>query len=264
MVDDLSREPAGARARPRPLLDTPSALGGLSIVVPALDEAANLARLLPHLSARCPGAEVIVVDGGSRDASAEVVARHPAARFVESPRGRARQMNAGARVARGDVLLFLHADSLLPEDAEGAIRRALEAAGVVGGRFDVRFSSSRWPFRMIAALMNRRSRLTRISTGDQGIFVRRTAFDALGGYPDIPLMEDIEFSARLKRLGAIACLASRITTSSRKWEREGILRTILLMWTLRLLYSCGVDPGRLHRWYYGRSGRARAGGATAR
>jgi rSAM/selenodomain-associated transferase 2 len=224
----------------------------LSIVVPALDEAANLERLLPHTAARCPGAEIIVVDGGSADATRDVVARHPAARWVESARGRARQMNAGAGVARGDALLFLHADSLLPDGAEVAITRALRDSAVVGGRFDVRFSSPRWPFRMIAALMNRRSRLTRISTGDQGIFVRRAAFDALGGYSDIPLMEDVELSARLRRLGAIACLDDHITTSSRKWEREGILRTIVLMWTLRLLYFCGADPARLHRWYYGR------------
>ena len=131
------------------------------------------------------------------------------------------------------------------------MRRAGNPA-VAGGRFDVRFSSPRWPFRMIAAMMNRRSRLTRISTGDQGLFVRRAAFEALGGYPDIPLMEDVELTRRLKRLGGIACLDLRITTSSRKWERDGIARTIALMWTLRLLYFCGADPARLHRWYYGR------------
>jgi GT2 family glycosyltransferase len=122
---------------------------------------------------------------------------------------------------------------------------------VVGGRFDVRFSSPRWPFRMIAALMNRRSRLTGIATGDQAIFVRRAVFEALGGYPDIPLMEDVELSARLRRRGRIACLRARVTTSSRKWERDGIARTIALMWTLRLLYVAGVPPAVLHRWYYG-------------
>ena len=222
----------------------------LSIVVPVLDEAANLRRLLPDLAARCPGAEVVVVDGGSRDGSAEVVRGCAAARLVEGPRGRARQMNAGARAARGDVLLFLHADTVLPDGAAAAIAAALADSRVVGGRFDVRFTSPRWPFRMIAALMNRRSRWSGISTGDQGIFVRRAAFDALGGYPDIPLMEDIELTRRLKRQGRLASLDLRVTTSSRKWEAEGIARTIALMWTLRLLYFCGVSPARLHRWYY--------------
>ncbi len=222
----------------------------LSIVVPALNEAANLERLLPDLAARCPDAEVIVADGGSADASARVVGRFPSVRFVESPRGRARQMNAGAEAARGDALLFLHADTVLPDGATAAIARALADPEVVGGRFDVRFSSARWPFRMIAALMNRRSRWSGISTGDQGIFVKRVAFDALGGYPDIALMEDIELTKRLKRLGRLACLDLRVTTSSRKWERDGILRTIVLMWTLRFLYFWGVSPTRLCRWYY--------------
>jgi rSAM/selenodomain-associated transferase 2 len=222
----------------------------LSIVVPALDEAPNLERLLPDLVARCPQAEILVVDGGSADATAEVVRRFPSVRFLESPRGRARQMNAGARVARGDALLFLHADTVLPAAAAAAITRALGDPSVVGGRFDVRFTSSRWPFRVIAALMNRRSRWSGIATGDQGIFVTRAAFDALGGYPDIPLMEDIELTRRLKRLGRLASLDLRVTTSSRKWEREGILRTILLMWSLRFLYFCGVSPGRLRGWYY--------------
>jgi glycosyltransferase involved in cell wall biosynthesis len=140
----------------------------LSIVVPALDEAPNLQRLLPDLVARCPQDEVIVVDGGSADATAEVVRRFPSVRFIASPRGRARQMNAGARAARGDALLFLHADTVLPEEATPAITDALADPSVVGGRFDVRFTSSRWPFRMIAALMNRRSRWSGISRETRG------------------------------------------------------------------------------------------------
>jgi len=222
----------------------------LSIVVPALDEAANLERLLPDLAARCPGAEVIVADGGSGDGTAAVVRRFPSARWQPARRGRARQMNAGAGVARGDALLFLHADTALPDGAADAIARALADPAVVGGRFDVRFANPRWPFRMIAGLMNRRSRWSGICTGDQAIFVRRSAFEALGGYPDIPLMEDVEFSKRLGRMGRLACLRQQVTTSARKWEREGIARTILLMWTLRFLYFCGVSPARLHRWYY--------------
>ncbi|PWU25225.1 MAG: glycosyl transferase [Candidatus Rokuibacteriota bacterium] len=224
----------------------------LSIVIPAFDEASNLERLLPDLAASCPEAEIIVVDGGSSDDTAEVVRRWARARYLTSERGRARQMNAGARSARGDILLFLHADTMLPPGARGAIFGALAEPAVLGGRFDVRFASDRWPFRIIAAFMNWRSRLTGIATGDQAIFVRRAAFEAIGGYPDIPLMEDIALSRRLKRLGRMSCLRPRVTTSARKWEREGVVRTVLLMWTLRFLYACGVDTATLHAWYYRR------------
>jgi rSAM/selenodomain-associated transferase 2 len=222
----------------------------LSIIVPVLGEAANLERLLPELGAQCPEAEVLVVDGASDDRTAAVASGRGGVRYLRAERGRARQMNAGARAARGEVLLFLHADTRLPDGAAAAIEGALADPAAVGGRFDVRFSNPRWPFRMIAAMMNARSRLSGIATGDQAIFVRRDAFDALGGYADIPLMEDIELCARLRRRGRIACLPLRVTTSSRKWEREGILRTIVLMWTLRLLYWLGVDPAHLHRHYY--------------
>jgi rSAM/selenodomain-associated transferase 2 len=223
----------------------------LSIVIPALDEAPNLAQLLPELSLRCPGAEVIVVDGGSRDQTADTVAGRPGVRLLASERGRARQMNAGARAARGDVLLFLHADTRLPAGATGAIETVLAEPGAPGGRFDVRFDRDRRVFRMIAWFMNARSRATGICTGDQAIFVRRADFEAVGGYPDIALMEDIELSRRLKRRGGLRPLRLRVTTSARKWEREGPLRTIGLMWALRLLHFAGVAPARLHRWYYG-------------
>ena len=223
----------------------------LSVVVPALDEAVNLKRLLPDLARTCPGAEVIVVDGGSRDGTAAVASGRPGVRFLASARGRARQMNAGAREASGDVLLFLHADTRLPEGAASAIAEALAAPAVVGGRFDVRFDSPRRILRVVAWFMNARSRATSICTGDQAIFVRRADFEAVGGYPDIPLMEDIELSRRLKARGRLAALRVRVTTSARKWEREGPLRTIGLMWALRLLHFCGVAPARLHRWYYG-------------
>ena len=226
----------------------------LSIVVPALDEAANLARLLPDLVAREREAEVLVADGGSADDSRAVVARVPAVRWLSAPRGRARQMNAGAGAARGDVLLFLHADTTLPEGAGAAIRAALADPAVVGGRFDVRLDSRHRVLALVGWLMNRRSRLTGISTGDQGLFVRRAVFEALGGYPDIPLMEDVELTRRLKRRGRLAALPLRVVTSARKWEAEGPLRTIVLMWTLRLLYAVGVSPARLHRWYYRESG----------
>ena len=223
----------------------------LSVVIPALDEAAHLARLLPALDRACPGAEVLVVDGGSRDETAAVVAGRSGARLLASARGRARQMNAGARAAAGDVLLFLHADTRLPDAAASVIERALADPSVIGGRFDVRFDSDRRVMSMVAWFMNARSRATSICTGDQAIFVRRDAFVAVGGYPDIPLMEDIELSRRLKARGRLAALRDRVTTSARKWEREGPLRTIGLMWALRLLHFAGVAPARLHRWYYG-------------
>jgi rSAM/selenodomain-associated transferase 2 len=195
---------------------------------------------------------VIVVDGGSDDATMQVAARVSGVRLLTSPRGRARQMNAGARAAQGDTLLFLHADTWLPEGGLGAIAAALDDARVVGGRFDVRFDSPRPVLRMIAFFMNLRSRASGISTGDQAIFVRREVFETMGGYPDMPLMEDIELTRRLKRRGRLAALPWRVTTSARKWKREGALRTMTLMWALRFLYMVGVSPARLHRWYYGR------------
>lgn len=223
----------------------------LSIIIPALNEATNLERLLPHLRVICPGAEVIVVDGGSEDGTSAVLRRFPWVRCLSSNRGRARQMNAGASVAKQEVLLFLHADTLLPTEIEAAIVEAFRNPDLVAGRFDVRFDNPRPVFTVIAFFINLRSRLTKICTGDQALFVRRKTFEKLGGYPDIPLMEDVELAKQLKRLGGIACLRSKVTTSARKWEREGVFRIILLMWTLRFLYFIGVNPARLRRWYYG-------------
>jgi rSAM/selenodomain-associated transferase 2 len=222
----------------------------LAIVIPALNEAANLSRLLPDLARGCPGADIVVVDGGSGDDTAAVVARLPGPWLLESARGRAVQMNHGARAAGGDTLLFLHADTRLPDGAARAIEQTLAEPGVVGGRFDVRFDNERPLFRVIAWFMNTRSRASGICTGDQAIFVRRADFEAVGGYPEIPLMEDIELSRRLKRRGRLRALRLRVTTSARKWEREGPLRTMGLMWALRFLHFCGVAPARLHRWYY--------------
>ncbi len=225
----------------------------LTIVIPALNEATNLERLLPALLGMSPEPEIVVADGGSGDATLEVVGRFPRVKLIVAPRGRARQMNAGARLGTGDVLLFLHADTVLPPGVHEAIASALRTPDVVGGRFDVRFDSGRPALRLVAAMMNLRSRASGIATGDQAIFVRRRIFEALGGYPDIPLMEDVEFSRRVKRQGRVACLRLRVTTSARKWQQEGVFRTILLMWTLRLLYCAGAHPARLHRWYYGAS-----------
>ena len=231
----------------------------LSVVVPVLNEANRIERFLASLARTCPGAEVIVVDGDSSDGTSDLVRKFPRVTLIEAARGRARQMNAGARVATGHALLFLHADTTLPPAAQGAIQDALRSPGVVGGRFDVCFDNPRPIFTLIATMMNIRSRLSGISTGDQGIFVRRDFFEAMGGYAAIPLMEDVEFSRRLKRQGRLARLRLRVTTSARKWEREGALRPIALMWTLRLLYAVGIPPARLYCWYYGGHADASAG-----
>lgn len=173
-------------------------------------------------------------------------------------------MNAGAAVANGEVLLFLHADTLLPAGANAAIFKAFNDPEVVAGRFDVRFDTPRPIFKIIAFFINLRSRLTKICTGDQALFVRRKTFEELGGYPGIHLMEDVEFAKRLKRKGAMSCLRLKVTTSARKWEQGGVLRVILLMWALRFLYFVGVGPDRLHRWYYPSLARPDRGKREAR
>jgi rSAM/selenodomain-associated transferase 2 len=246
----LRRSPSASGITIGPPRQTARASVMLSIVLPVLNEARNLGRLLPQLTAHTSAVEIVVVDGGSDDDTVDVVARWPAVRLVSSDRGRARQMNAGARAASGETLLFLHADTQLPRSFSEAIARTLTDPQVVGGRFDVQFDNPRWPFRMIAALMNARSRWSGIATGDQAIFVRRTVFEAMGGYRDIPLMEDVELSRRLKHVGRLACLRQRVTTAARKWERDGVIHTVALMWALRFLYACGVSPARLHAWYY--------------
>jgi rSAM/selenodomain-associated transferase 2 len=220
----------------------------LSIVVPVLDEAVGIVAALQALAPlRTRGVEVIVADGGSRDATAALARPWADAVFV-APRGRARQMNAGAARARGEVLLFLHADTRLPPDADALIARALRA-GADWGRFDVRISGRPWMLAVVAMLMNRRSRWTGIATGDQAIFVRRAAFERVGGFPDQPLMEDIELSRRLRAIGRPACLRERVTTSGRRWETRGVWRTILLMWRLRWRYWRGESPESLAEAY---------------
>lgn len=223
-------------------------MSSLSIIVPALDEAAGMEACLAPLQAlRARGVEVIVVDGGSGDATRELAA--PLAdRVIESPRGRARQMNAGAQAARGDVLLFLHADTLLVADADALVAAAIER-GARWGRFDVAIAGSNPLLRVVACSMNLRSRFSGIATGDQAMFVKRDALREAGGFPDIPLMEDVALSRALKRIGPPACLRQRVVTSGRRWERRGPLRTILLMWRLRLAYAAGADPRTLaHRY----------------
>jgi rSAM/selenodomain-associated transferase 2 len=219
----------------------------LSVVVPTLNEAVGIVVALTTLqAARGLGHEVIAADGGSADGTPELAASL-ADRVIAAPRGRARQMNAAAAIATGDALLFLHADTRLPDDVLPVIRAALRRHA--WGRFDVRIAGRPFMLRLVAVLMNLRSRLTGIATGDQAVFVTRTAFDAVGGYPDQPLMEDIELSRRLKRIGPPACLRERVTTSGRRWERRGVWRTILFMWRLRFDYWRGVPADQLGTRY---------------
>lgn len=219
------------------------------MVLPVLEEAAGIRPALAALQPlRERGHEVLVVDGGSRDATV-ALARPLADAVLQAPPGRALQMNAGAAAARGEVLLFLHADTLLPRDAAARVLAALAPGGALWGRFDVRLSGAHPAFRVIERAMNLRSRLTGIATGDQALFVRREVFERVGGFPAIALMEDIALSGRLRRLGRPACLRPPVVTSSRRWERQGIARTVWLMWRLRLGYFLGADPAGLARRY---------------
>jgi len=218
----------------------------LSIIVPVLNEEGMISSLLDALAPL--SAEVIVVDGGSRDRTREIAARKQAT-LVSSPPGRAQQMNHGAGIAQGSVFLFLHADTRLPDSALEDIRGALRNPQCVGGRFDVRLDGDRWMLRVIGTMITIRSRLTGVATGDQAIFVREEIFRSMRGFPEIPLMEDIAFCRRLKKRGKVACLRSRVMTSARRWEKEGVWRTILKMWALRSLFLMGVSPFRLKRFY---------------
>jgi rSAM/selenodomain-associated transferase 2 len=225
----------------------PGAMGRLTIVLPVLNEAAIIVAALQALAPlRRRGAEIIVADGYSRDGTAQL-AKPFADRVITVPRGRGAPMNAGAALGTGDALLFLHADTALPANADRLIDAAL--ARRAWGRFDLRIAGRHPLLAVIARMINLRSRLTGIATGDQAIFVTREAFAAVGGFPDLPLMEDIAISRRLKRLCRPYCIGTPAVTSGRRWERNGVVRTILLMWRLRLSYYLGVEPALLARLY---------------
>lgn len=221
----------------------------LSVVVPTLNEAGAVGATLEALRPlRARGCEVVVADGGSEDGTREIAA--PLAdRVVAAPRGRARQQNAGAEAASGGVLLFLHADTLLPPDADRLVLGGLARSGRAWGRFDVRLSGRHPLLRVVERGISLRSRLTGVATGDQAIFVRREAFRAAGGFPDLPLMEDLALSRALLRSGRPLRIPDPVVTSSRRWEERGIVRTVLLMWRLRLAFYAGADPARLAERY---------------
>ena len=225
----------------------------LSIIVPVLNEAAGISTLLLELAPlQARGAQIIVVDGGSRDGTAALARGFRGVEVVTSPRGRAVQMNAGALAARGEALLFLHADTRLPAHADQLITRALSAErgdARVWGRFDVSIDGQPRMLRVVAAFMNARSRLSGIATGDQALFMNRVAFDAVGGFPHQPLMEDVEMSRRLLALSRPVCLRERVLTSGHRWESRGVWSTIMLMWRLRWAYWRGAAPQALARLY---------------
>ena len=229
----------------------------ISVIIPTLNEERTIIATLAH-TADLGFDELIVVDGGSLDQTPVLVESYRLStqssalsplRLVTAPPGRALQMNKGAKTSGGEILLFLHADTQLPADAKSLIDTTLADQRMVGGRFDVRFDRPSMWGTIISKTMNWRSRLSGLATGDQALFVRRPIFEQMGGFADMPLMEDIEFSGRLKQAGATAALTATVTTSFRRWEQQGPLRTILLMWTLRFLYWIGISPSHLVKWY---------------
>jgi len=225
----------------------------LSFIIPVLNESDALNRLLPMLSEyRKRGHEIILVDGGSTDDSVNR-AVSKVDQLITCEPGRARQMNIGASAASGDWLVFLHADTQLPQNIDEIIQKESNNRSHVWGRFDVRLSGRQGLFRVIEKAINWRSRISGIATGDQAIFVQRDAFNSIDGYPEIALMEDIEISNRLKRLSPPICISEPVITSSRRWEKNGIINTVVQMWHLRFLYFAGVKPEKLAERYYSKS-----------
>jgi rSAM/selenodomain-associated transferase 2 len=220
----------------------------LSVTVPMLNEERAIAATLEAIRVGAPGGEIIVVDGGSSDRSVEI-ARSRCDRLIEGRRGRARQMNAGAIVASGDALAFVHADTIVSLTFARDIEVALVDPRVAGGRFDLVFDIHHFVFNLLATMINLRSRMMRSATGDQAIFVRREVFDRLGGYAEIDLCEDVDFVRRMRRIGRVSCLRSRVITSARRWRCGGIVRTILRMWLIKTLFLAGVSPVWLKRHY---------------
>ncbi len=220
-----------------------------SIIIPVLNEEAVLEEQLARLVRQCRGhdCELIIVDGGSSDATVSIAEKY--GRVIGSARGRATQMNAGAAVACGETLIFLHADTRLPDDAFAAIERALASPRVVGGAFRICFNCDLWPYRLVAFSVNLRSRLRTLFTGDQAYFIRASSFQSIGGYPDQPLMEDLEIIKRLRQIGKVVLLPQYVTTSARRHEKLGLVRSLVFMWYLRTLYRFGVSAAQLQRMY---------------
>ena len=235
-----------------------SIVQGLSVIIPVLNEERSLVRILSAFESWEPAAsEIIVVDGGSTDRTLDIAGDYPCT-VISAAKGRASQMNAGADYATGEILLFLHADTTLPVAAAQLIEEALYRGAMDSKRFkaaewgwfDVRLHGDRFAFRVIEWLMTVRARLTRVCTGDQALFVRHNLFEAVGRFPELPLMEDVALSKTLRRAARARPIAKRVTTSSRRWQKQGVVRTVLLMWELRLRYFLGESPQALHKRYY--------------
>jgi rSAM/selenodomain-associated transferase 2 len=221
----------------------------ISVIVPVLNEAHAINGIIDHLRRQDPAIEVIVIDGDPAGGTIRCIVDPRTVTAAGAP-GRASQMNRGAAMAKGGILLFLHADTLLPPGALGLVRACLADERIIGGAFDLGIASPRWFFRVTERYVACRTRLTRIPFGDQAVFLRRGYFTSLGGYADIPIMEDVELMSRVRRQGGrIAIIAAKVMTSPRRWEREGVLYATLRNWTLQLLYCCGVPPERLARFY---------------
>ncbi|MEO8972398.1 MAG: TIGR04283 family arsenosugar biosynthesis glycosyltransferase [Ktedonobacteraceae bacterium] len=221
-----------------------------SIIMPVLNEEAVLEEHLAHLTRQCASCdcELIIVDGGSHDHTVTIAQRY--GNVIHSPRGRAIQMNNGAKAAHGAILLFLHADTRLPDNALTAIEQVLTTSDAVGGAFRMCFNCDQWLYRVVAWTTNLRSRTRTIFTGDQAYFIRASSFHAVGGYPEQPLMEDLEIIKQLRTIGKVVLLPQYVITSARRHEKVGLLRSVLFMWYLRLLYKFGVSPAQLHRMYF--------------
>jgi len=224
-------------------MNTPS----LAVIVPVWNEEKVVKAYAKALQS-LPCDELYIVDGGSSDATQDIL-RELGVNLIQSPSGRAKQMNVGASQCKSDILLFIHIDTSMSSSHIQALKEAINHHDIVGGHFDVQLSGKHWMFRVIETMMNIRSCLTGISTGDQCQFVRRSVFEEMGGFPEQALMEDVEFSKRLKGYGKLICLKNKVVTSSRRWEKYGILKTVALMWKLRLLYACGVTPEKLSQMY---------------
>ncbi|MDQ6954421.1 MAG: TIGR04283 family arsenosugar biosynthesis glycosyltransferase [Mariprofundaceae bacterium] len=220
----------------------------LTVIVPVFNEAISLAQNMAQLKALLKHCSIMFCDGESDDETCFLL-KQSGLLYCCSLRGRALQMNAGAKLCQSDILLFMHADTVINGSHIQAVKEAMQDRAIVGGRFDVHLSGKRKAFRVIEYMINLRSRLTGVSTGDQCQFVRRSVFEAMGGFSDQPLMEDVAFSKQLKRYGKVTCLRHKVSTSSRRWEKYGIVKTVILMWKLRFLYWLGMSPERLARMY---------------
>jgi len=232
-------------------------MGRISVIIPVRNEATLIVSVLSALDGwRQLGHEIIVVDGESSDATV-ALAKPLCDQLLQTSAGRARQMNAGAKIARGDVFLFLHADTDLPNELEPELAMLSNSGDKFWGRCNVRLGADAFIYRIIEFLMNWRSRLTGIATGDQAMFVSRDLFDRSGGFPNIALMEDIALSNSLRQIAAPVCLSQTVRTSARRWQCNGVLRTILTMWCLRTAFFFGVSPQRLNAIYERRETRAR-------